>query len=78
MKKPASHTTASHWESMAGSVIKVIGTMEFEDGLWIGNQLKAKNGLQRVSTIPGAQPGFLWRQTEFQSAWVRVAAWCKD
>ena len=79
MKKPASHTTASHWESMAGSVIKVIGTMEFEDGLWIGNHLEK---LEMVRTISGAQPGtvhtprFLWRQTELQYTWVRVAAWC--
>lgn len=27
--------------------------MEVEDGLWIGNQLKARNDLQRVSTISG-------------------------
>ena len=51
------------------------------DGLWIGNHLKARNGLQRVRTIPGVRPGavhtpgFLRGQTEFQSAWVRVAAW---
>ena len=56
-------------------------SVEFEDGLWIGNHLKARNGLQRVHTIPGVQPGavrtpgFLRGQTEFQSAWVRVAAW---
>ena len=65
---------------MAGSVIQATGTVKFEDGLWIGNHLKARNGLQRVRTIPGAQPGvvgtpgFLRGQTEFQSAWVRVAA----
>ena len=40
-------------ESMAGSVIQATGTVEFEDGLWIGNHLKARNGLQRVRTIPG-------------------------
>ena len=68
-------------ESVAGSVIQATGTVEFEDGLWIGNHLKARNGLQRVRTIPGVRPGavrtpgFLRGQTEFQSAWVRVAAW---
>ena len=70
-----------HRESVAGSVIQATGTVEFEDGLWIGNHLKARNGLQRVRTIPGVRPGavrtpgFLRGQTEFQSAWVRVAAW---
>ena len=65
---------------MAGSVIQATGKAEFEDGLWIGNPLKARNGLQKVCTIPGDQPGtvptpvFLQGQTEFQSAWVRVAA----
>ena len=69
-------------ESMAGSVIQATGTVKFEDGLWIGNHLKARNGLQRVRIIPGVQPGavrtpgFIRGQTEFQSAWVRVAAWC--
>ena len=69
-------------ESVAGSVIQATGTLEFEDGLWIGNCLKAQNGLQRVCTIPGVQrgavctPRFLRGQTEFQSAWIRVAAWC--
>ena len=47
--------------------------------MWIGNHLKAQNGLQRVCTIPAVQsgvvytPGFLRGQTEFQSAWVCVA-----
>ena len=68
------------WKSVAGSVIQATGAVEFEDGLWIGNHLKAQNGLQRVRTIPGVRPGvmrtpgFLRGQTEFQSAWVRVAA----
>ena len=67
---------------MAGSIIQATGMVEFEDGLRIGNHLKARNGLQRVHTIPGVRPGvvrtpgFLWGQTEFQSAWVHVAAWC--
>ena len=57
-----------------GSVIQATGMMEFEDGSWIGNHLKAQNGLQRVRTIPWVQPGvvhkprFLPGQTEFQSA----------
>ena len=71
-------------ESVVGSVIQATGTVEFEDGLWIGNHLKAQNGLQRVHTIPGVQPDVVHTpevlqgfrgQTEFQSAWVRVAAW---
>ena len=68
-------------KSVVGSVIQATGMVEFEDGLWIGHHLKARNGLQRVSTIPGVRPGavrspgFLQGQTEFQSAWVRVAAW---
>ena len=50
---------------MAGSVIQATGTVEFEDGLWIGNHLKAGNGLQWVRTLPGVcTPGFLWGQTE--------------
>ena len=63
---------------MAGSVIQATGTVEFEDGLWIGNNPKAQNGLQRVRTIPGIRPGTvrtpgsLRGQTEFQPAWVRV------
>ena len=66
---------------MAGSVIQATVKVEFEDGLWIGSHLKAQNALQRVSTTPGVQPaavgtlGFLRGETEFQSAWVRVAAW---
>ena len=39
-----------HRESVAGSVIQATGTVEFEDGLWIGNHLKARNGLQRGLT----------------------------
>ena len=71
-----------YWESVAGSVIQATGTVEFKDELWIGNHFKACNGLHRVHTTPGAQPGvvrtpgFLRRQTGFQSACVRVAAWC--
>ena len=42
---------------MAGSVIQATGTVEFEDGLWIGNHLKAQNGMHRVTTIPGVRPG---------------------
>ena len=38
---------------LTGSVIQATGTVEFEDGLWIGNYLKAKNGLLRVCSVPG-------------------------
>ena len=68
---------------MAGFVIQDTGMVEFEDGLSIGNHLKARNGLQRVRAITGVQPGtvctpgILRGQTEFQSAWVRVAARCR-
>ena len=41
-------------ESMAGFVIQTTRIMEFEDGLWIGNHLKAQNGLQRAPIIPEA------------------------
>ena len=41
---------------MAGSAIQATGTMEFEFGLWIGNNLKTRNG-QRVCTLPGVRPG---------------------
>ena len=67
---------------MAGSVIQVTGTVEFEDGLWIGNHQKARNGLQRVCSILGVRPGavcttgFPRGQTEFQFTWVHVAASC--
>ena len=49
--------------------------VEFENGLCIGNHLKAQNGLQRVLTIPGTLPGAFAhtippRQTKFQSAGV--------
>ena len=72
-------------ESVAGSLIQATGIVEFEDGLRIGNHLKAQNGLQRVHTIPWVRPGalhtpgFLQGQTEFQIAWVWVcmAAWCQ-
>ena len=30
---------------MAGSVIQATGTVELEDGLWIGNNLNAQNGI---------------------------------
>ena len=66
-------------ESRPGSVIQTTGTVEFEDGLWIGNHLKAQNGLLRVRNIPGVQQGalhtlrFLRGQTEFQSARVHKA-----
>ena len=35
------------------AVIQATGMVEFEDGLWIRNHLKAQNGLQRVRTVPG-------------------------
>ena len=55
-------------ESVVGSVIQATGMVEFEDGLWIGNHLKAQNGLQRVHTISGVLPGVVCTprgQTEF-------------
>ena len=43
-------------ESMAGSATQATGTVEFEDDMWIGNQLKPQNSLQRVLNIPGVLP----------------------
>ena len=37
---------------MAGSVIQATGRTDFEDGLRIGNQSEAGDGLQKVCTIP--------------------------
>ena len=43
---------------MAGSVIQATGAVEFEDGLWIGNQIMTRNGLQRgPRTLPEVLPG---------------------
>ena len=47
------YTVALYQESVVSSVIQATGTVEIEDGLWIGNHLKAQNGLQWVRTIPG-------------------------
>ena len=66
------HNLDLYWESVAGFVIQATGTMEFEDGLWIGKYLQARNGPQRVRTIPGVLPGvvctprFLYKHTEIQ------------
>ena len=73
-----------NWGCLTGSLWQFCNQIywDFEDGLWIGNHLKAQNGLQRVCTVPGVQPGvvhthrFLQGQTEFQYAWVHVAALC--
>ena len=82
MPKSTQCTTVwKYWESVVGSVIQATGTVQFEDELQIGNHLKAWNGLQRVSFIPGIRPGavhtprFLQGQTELQSSLVWVAAW---
>ena len=45
-----------HCKTVAGSVIQATGTVEYEDGFWTGNHLRAANGLQRIRTILGAQP----------------------
>ena len=37
---------------MAGAVIQATGRTKLEDGLCAGGRLKARNGLQRVRTIP--------------------------
>ena len=69
---------------MAGAVIQATGRTELEDGLCAGGQLKARNGLQRVRTIPWIDrippvPGSLRTQTprgqtQFESAEARGAA----
>ena len=43
--------------SVAGAVIQATGRTELEDGLCAGGQLKARNGLQRVRTIPWSGGG---------------------
>ena len=58
---------------MAGSVIQATGTVEFEDDLWTGNHLKARNGLQRVRILPGVQPGAV--HTPRLNANLLVSAW---
>ena len=64
---------------MAGSLIQATGMVEFVDGLWIENQLKARKGLLKVHTIPGVQPQavrtsvFLWGRLNSNlpgSAWL--------
>ena len=37
---------------MVRSIVHASERVKFEDDLWIGNQLKAQNGLQRVCTKP--------------------------
>ena len=39
-------------DSVVGSVNQATGLPDFEDGPRIGNQSEARNGLQRVRTIP--------------------------
>ena len=68
---------------MVGSVIQATRTFELMDGLWIENQLKARNSLQWVCTIPGVltevvcTSKLLQGQTEFCCAEVGVTAWCQ-
>ena len=63
-----------------GIVILATGAVEFDDGLWIRNQLKAWNGRQRILDIPGVLPGavciprFLRVQTEFLSIMLSTLA----
>ena len=38
-------------------VIQGLGRTKLENSLWIGCQLKAGNGLQRIHTISGVLPG---------------------
>ena len=61
------------WGSWQGTMVQATG--------WIGSQLRARNGLQRVCTISRVLPGtvctprFLQGQTKLQSVEVCVAAW---
>ena len=43
--KKVKNNTTIYQETMTGNVIQATGMVEFEDGLWIGNCLKAQNGL---------------------------------
>ena len=42
---------------MAGSVIQATGTVEFEDGLWIGNHLKAQMACRGYALYLGFDQG---------------------
>ena len=42
---------------LSGSVIQANGRVEYGEGLWIGNYLKAGNGLQRVRNFLGFDQG---------------------
>ena len=44
-------------ESVADSVIQATGKEEFEDGLWIGNQLKAGNPAEGLHYTWGSTRG---------------------
>ena len=70
--------------SVEGAVIQATGRTKLEDGLCAGGQLKARNGLQRVRTIPWNDriPPYRGRcgprpprgQTQFEYAEARGAA----
>ena len=69
--------------SVAGAVIQATGRTKLEDGLCVGGQLKARNGLQRVRTIlwdnripprGRCETQTLRGQTQFESAEARGAA----
>ena len=71
---------------MAGSVNQATGLPDFEDGPRIGNQSEARNGLQRVRTIPEINAtivpgdgwtGFLLGQTNVQLAKFRAISGIK-
>ena len=53
------------------AVIQATGMVKFEDGLWMGNQLRAQNSRSEVCTISRVQlwgvctPKFLQGQIEF-------------
>ena len=42
-------TLSSYQESVEGSLIQATGAVEYEDGSWKGNQLRAQNNLEFIS-----------------------------
>ena len=53
-------------KSLVGFVIQATGMEEFNDGLWIGNQLKAKNALQMVRTNPRTLLGSVYTENALE------------
>ena len=58
---------------MAGSVIQAIGTVEFEDGLWIGNHLKgSKWPVEGLHYTLGSTRGSAHTQVPLGADWIPI------